>query len=260
MEKAKKSSWPKFQNNLELTGTARFGSKNSTQHAEAVTSENNQIPRPTIVKRDTSHQNENYETKPSQVKRAALNRDQSATSNRLKKEYLAGCFDDDVLNKELKTLQENTEQIRLSPGPDSYLQSAEKISPIPQPLSQQSRVSTMDAIINDLLSKPAPLMHGDRVSTLDALFGIDDNLQDDIYTNERVNSTPKSPRSTGIAISPTMKPENRMTTTELCETAVASGPLPISSSIAKPPTIKHGNRLTTTELCESAVALGPLPL
>merc|ERR1712238_195016 len=93
-----------------------------------------QIPRPTLVKRDTSNQNENYETKPSQIKRAALNRDQSATSNRLKKECMPEYFERKILNKEMQSLQEDTEQIRLSPEPDSYVQTLENTKP--QPLSQ----------------------------------------------------------------------------------------------------------------------------
>merc|ERR1711865_1220894 len=142
-------------------------------------STNDQLPRPTMVKRDTSNQNENYETKPSQIKRAALNRDQSATSNRLKKEFMPDYFDKH--NNDMQTLQEDTEQIRLSQGPNSSLQPLEKIKP--QSLNQEGRVSTMDAIMNDLLAKPSPLLQGDRVSTIDALVGLHDEVQDNPIIN-----------------------------------------------------------------------------
>jgi hypothetical protein len=110
-----------------------------------------------MVKRDTSNQNETVDTKPS-IKRAALNRDQSATSNRLKQEYMP-----DYFNREMQTLQETTEQIRLSPGPPSHEQ------PKPQALSQESRLTTVDLIAMDLMSRPSPLSAGDRVSTIDVL-------------------------------------------------------------------------------------------
>jgi len=132
------------------------------------TGTSNQIPRLTLVKRDTSYQNENYETKPSQVKRAALNRDQSATSNRLKKECMQDYFNKELLNKEMQTLHEDTEKIRFSPGPESYLQLLEKQKP--QSLSQEGRVSTIDAIMNELIAKPTSMLGRDRVSTIDALI------------------------------------------------------------------------------------------
>eukprot|EP00536_Pseudo-nitzschia_multiseries_P001803 jgi/Psemu1/63352/estExt_Genemark1.C_230102 len=67
------------------------------------------IPRPGMVKRDTSNQNENCESKPNQVKRATLNRDQSATSNRLKEQFIP-----EVFTRDMRSLQETTEQIQLN--------------------------------------------------------------------------------------------------------------------------------------------------
>jgi hypothetical protein len=114
------------------------------------------VPKPTIVKRDTSNQCESYETKPS-VKKAALNRDNSMASNRLKEQYMPefynGKFDSE---QEMKKLSDNLEQSTLS-------------TPKPSSLSESERVSTLDVIAADLLSKPAPLLAGDRTSTIDAL-------------------------------------------------------------------------------------------
>ena len=116
------------------------------------------VPKPQMVKRDTSHQNENYETKPS-VKRAALNRDNSLASNRLKHEYMPEFFTKKFdAEQEMQSLSSNLEQSTLD---------AER--PKPHPLSQTERVSTIDAIAMDLMVKPVPILKDDRVSTIDAL-------------------------------------------------------------------------------------------
>ena len=167
---------------------------------------NSVIPRPTMVKRDTSNQNETYETKPS-IKRAALNRDQSATSNRLKEQYMP-----DYFNKEMQTLQETTEQIRLSPGP------GQRDQPKPKPMGEGARVSTMDAIANEIMAKPAPLLGDNRVSTIDALDldldGPDSVLNLDKADGERRSSLPR-PNALG--------PSNRLTTQEFLD--IVSAPL-----------------------------------
>ncbi|KAL3940238.1 MAG: hypothetical protein SGARI_001063 [Bacillariaceae sp.] len=164
---------------------------------------NNVIPRPTMVKRDTSNQNETYETKPS-IKRAALNRDQSATSNRLKEQYMP-----DYFNKEMQTLQETTEQIRLSPGP------GQREQPKPKPMGEGGRVSTMDAIAHEIMAKPAPLLGDNRVSTIDAL-DLDLDVSDSALNldGERRSSLPK-PNALG--------PDNRLTTQEFLD--IVSAPL-----------------------------------
>jgi hypothetical protein len=161
---------------------------------------NNFIPRPHIVKRDTSNQNETYETKPS-IKRAALNRDQSATSNRLKQEYMP-----DYLNREMQTLQENTEQIRLSPGISARDPARPKL------LGQDGRITTMDAIATELLAKPAPFFADGRVSTIDVLdldLDASDSVIkiDDFDKTDRIrrNSLPR-PSALGL--------DNRLTTQE----------------------------------------------
>ena len=82
--------------------------------------EESNLPRPHIAKRMTSNQNETAETKPDlcgpSVKRAALNRDQSAVSNRLKAAHLPeyynknGKFDSE---REMNLLTDNLEQSTL---------------------------------------------------------------------------------------------------------------------------------------------------
>lgn len=126
------------------------------------------VPRPAMVKRDTSNQNESYETKPSRIKKAALNRDQSATSNRLKQQYIP-----EVFNKDMQSLHEKTEKIRLSsPVPDRSV-----ATPKPAALDMSARQTTVDAIEQALgdgifdqpAPKPAPLSIGDRKNTMDEL-------------------------------------------------------------------------------------------
>jgi hypothetical protein len=74
--------------------------------------ERGQLARPHIVKRATSNQNETVETKPDlkgpSVKRAALNRDNSLASNRLKATYLK-----DPVYKEMF---DSEKELRLLPG------------------------------------------------------------------------------------------------------------------------------------------------
>ena len=131
------------------------------------------VPKPGIVKRDTSHQCESYETKPS-IKKAALNRDNSLASNRLKEQYMPefynGTFD---ANKEMQKLSDNLEQSTLS-------------TPKPASLKPDERMSTMEVIANELLSKPAPLLAENRVSTIDAL-DIDFESEDPIVAPAELN-------------------------------------------------------------------------
>jgi hypothetical protein len=132
------------------------------------------LPKPDIVKRMTSNQNETDETKrdlvgPS-VKRAALNRDNSLASNRLKEKYLPaykkGPFNSD---QEISRLRDNLEQSTL----------ASESFPKPQHLTQEERMSTlgsMDLFGMDLMVKPSPISGSNRSSTIEAL---DLDLEDD---------------------------------------------------------------------------------
>mmetsp|Transcript_5721 Transcript_5721/g.8821 ORF Transcript_5721/g.8821 Transcript_5721/m.8821 type:complete len:724 (+) Transcript_5721:272-2443(+) len=134
---------------------------------------NSSVPRPDIVKRQTSHQNENIETKkdlvgPS-VKRAALNRDNSAATNRLKAQYLPpvdrGNFNAD---QEVKRMTSATELINLDCQQDGV-----KSSPMPKPLSDKDRTTTIDKIAMELMAKPPPIAGSNRTSTVDALLDFD---------------------------------------------------------------------------------------
>lgn len=173
-----------------------------------------------MVKRDTSNQNESYETKTS-IKRAALNRDQSATSNRLKQEYMPNYYNRQFdTEREMQTLQETTEQIRLSPGPGLPVE-----RPRPRTLAQEGRISTMDIITNDLMARPSAFMAEHRMTTIDALeLDLDgpdsilksEDLLDDSYriSASSLSSLPK-PASLGM--------ESRLTTQEFFE--IVSAPI-----------------------------------
>lgn len=123
------------------------------------------LSRPNIVKRATSNQNETIETKPDlkgpSVKRAALNRDNSLVSNRLKAEYMNGTlqqtetFDSE---KEVRNLSGNLEQATL----DAEMSVPATSKPRPKPLVASERMSTIDQIAMDLMTKPDPLRSGSR--------------------------------------------------------------------------------------------------
>mmetsp|Transcript_26091 Transcript_26091/g.61972 ORF Transcript_26091/g.61972 Transcript_26091/m.61972 type:complete len:808 (+) Transcript_26091:275-2698(+) len=190
------------------------------------------VPRPSIVKRDTSNQNEQP-----MIKKAALNRDQSATSNRLKREYLGP----EYFNREMQTLQETTEQIRLSPsGPGASAAQTTGIgsarAPKPQNISAENRMTTAEVITMDLMAKPAPLLAENRVSTIDALDLDLDGPDSTINTDELDNTVAAAAASsyrggedsgTGGGVSmpkpPALGPQNRLTTQEFID--IVSGPL-----------------------------------
>jgi len=164
--------------------------------------------RPEIIKRDTSNQCETLETK-SSVKRAALNRDNSLASNRLKQEYLPeyynAKFNSDV---EVKSLSTNLELSSLDPKSTSE----ENLKP--KSLGADDRVSTVDAITMALMAKPEPLLTGDRISTIDA-------LDLDLETDE----TPvleQTRETSNVKVEPLPKPsglsgEDRLTTQDFMD-------------------------------------------
>lgn len=127
----------KPSDSFESYGRPRYDPSSPTARPEYDESE---LPRPCMVKRATSNQNETFETKkdlvgPS-VKRAALNRDNSLASNRLKEKYVPGyprvkeTFDPD---KEMNLLSNNLEQ--------STLCSPIISQPKPKPLGPDERIS-----------------------------------------------------------------------------------------------------------------------
>lgn len=135
--------------------------------------------KPDIVKRATSNQNETEETKPDWmggvVKRAALNRDSSRASNRLKElcfpgEFKNGQFD---VMKEVHELSEDMGRSKLAPDNVAMPALAERVSTLdllppiqgstsedsappptkPSSFAIQDRVTTMDAIAASLVSE-----------------------------------------------------------------------------------------------------------
>jgi hypothetical protein len=125
------------------------------------------VPKPDIIKRATSNQNETVETKPDligpSVKRCALNRDNSMASNRLKEQYMPG-FD-----KEVRMLSANLEQSNI--GYNDI--------PKPDPLKTE-RMSTIDTL--DLMVQKVPLTSSSRSNTIDAL-NLDYDDDDPFYRN-----------------------------------------------------------------------------
>jgi len=172
------------------------------------------LPRPAMVKRDTSNQNESYETKPSRIKKAALNRDQSATSNRLKQQYIP-----EVFNKDMQSLHEKTEKIRLSsPVPDR----SDLVSTKPAALDMRGRQTTVDAMeqaMTEFLFKnpppqPAPLNAGDRKNTMDELgYDLIGDSESQNEANKIADLAPLQPLSKPSKLTP----GDRMTTVEINE-------------------------------------------
>lgn len=160
-----------------------------------------------MVKRDTSNQNESYETKPSRIKKAALNRDQSATSNRLKQQYIP-----EVFNRDMQSLHEKTEKIRLSNSP------VPGANPPPKPnildlSARQTTVEALESAMNDFLFKegppqPAPLSAQDRKNTMDEL-GYD--------LIGETSTTPKPPQAPTLSKPAKLTAADRLTTTEFNE-------------------------------------------
>lgn len=181
------------------------------------------VPRPGMVKRDTSNQNESFETKPSRIKKAALNRDQSATSNRLKQQYIPEALSTGVQ----ESLHERTErQLRLhSPVPDGIGE-----PPKPTTLGSASRQSTNVGSLVDAVAgympqpKPAPLNQSDRKNTMDAL-GFDDlidNSESEKLGDEDTNYTDLPPLP-ALSKPPKLTESSRLTTSEflnICDTAL----------------------------------------
>jgi len=121
------------------------------------------MPRPDLVKRMTSNQNEDFDTKRDfmgegrSIKRAALNRDNSMASNRLKAQHAAGgALKRPIpLDKDMRMLSASMEQSSL------------KVRP--KPLSTEERTSTIEKIAMELMVKPPPILANARSSTIEAL-------------------------------------------------------------------------------------------
>ncbi|CAJ1942764.1 unnamed protein product [Cylindrotheca closterium] len=175
------------------------------------------MPKPQMVKRDTSHQAESSETK-HQVKRAALNRDNSMASNRLKAQYMPeyynGQFNSD---HEVKKLSDNLEQSQLSPK-----RSEPPVAPKPESLKDSNRLTTLD--INELMAKPEPL--STRTTTMEAL-GID--LENEPMFDSPIEGGSNIPRPN------VMTTDNRLTTTEIYDLVNADPADLVKGSDGPPP-------------------------
>lgn len=154
-----------------------------------------EYPKPDIVKRATSNQNENTETRPylegQSVKKAALNREGSLASNRLKAKYLPGYFDS---TKEVEKLSNNLRQSSISEAPR------------PVALDANDRMSTLDMQSIDLAVKPAALGSTSRSTTIDALA-----LELDDDAGEFFADSTKLPKPKSLAS------DLRLTTTDLID-------------------------------------------
>jgi hypothetical protein len=163
-----------------------------------------------MVKRDTSNQNETIDTKPS-IKKAALNRDQSATSNRLKQEYMPDYYNRRFdTEREMQTLQETTEQIRLSPGPPLREQ------PRPRALNEENRVSTLDVIAMDLMARPSPFSADGRLSTIDAL-DLDLDGSDSVIRTDDMDDKTDGSQGAMLPKPSALGANNRLTTQEFLD-------------------------------------------
>lgn len=162
--------------------------------------------KPDIVKRATSNQNENVETKPDliggAVKRAALNRDSSNAANRLKEL----CFPDQFQNgkfdvaKEVHELSEDMGRSTLGveppvPAPAERVStmdflptiqgsvSDDSAPPIAKPGQLEERMTTMDAIAASLQEEDGLVGLGERVESVGVVelpkpgtWGLNDRL------------------------------------------------------------------------------------
>ena len=172
-------------------------------------------PRPDLVKRATSNQNETTETKPGlqgpSVKRCALNRDSSAAANRLKEQYISGFSKKTNLiqfDQEMHLLSSNFEQSTLVSGTVK-----------PKPISATARISTLDEIAMDLMTKPEPLFKSGRSTTIEALaldcFDDDFLLKSDAQIDNALDLGELPMKSGGVERPSTLTYSDRLSTNEV---------------------------------------------
>ncbi|GAX12184.1 hypothetical protein FisN_1Hh110 [Fistulifera solaris] len=173
-------------------------------------------PRPDLVKRATSNQNETLETKPGlqgpSVKRCALNRDSSAAANRLKEQYIPGFTkrtDPEQFEQEMHLLSSNFEQSTL--GPETTVK--------PKPISTTARISTLDEIAMDLMTRPEPLLKSGRSTTIEALaldvFDDDFLLKSDVQLESALDLGELSSKFGGVERPSTLTYSDRLSTNEV---------------------------------------------
>lgn len=173
-------------------------------------------PKPDIVKRMTSNQNETNETKHDlgydgrSVRRAVLGREGSVASNRLKEKYLPEYFD---TKKEVDMLSTNFQQ--------STLESCtNKSAPRPSHFRKDDRMTTLDMSALDLVVKPIALGTCSRSTTIEALsLDLDDSFGEEsrqvdwlnVSMNASVSKVPSVPKP------PTLSLQARLTTSDLID-------------------------------------------
>ena len=188
--------------------------------------------KPELIKRATSNQNETVETKPDRVgasvKRAALNRDSSRASNRLKEISFPGQFTNGKFDatKEMNELSEDMNRSRLSAdrsrpvsiSEDDRTTTLDYLSGSVRPdvLDGGGRTSSVDLVAMDLAVKPNALGSSSRSSTIE---GLALDVVDDVLVKPEV-----AERTTTMdfVIADLQKPgaiglDNRMTTTDFLE-------------------------------------------
>jgi hypothetical protein len=181
-------------------------------------------PKPDLIKRATSNQNETIDTKPGchldghSVKRAALNRDSSHAANLLKAKYMPGLYPQPFDAKtEVESLSTNFEQSTLEATvPPSK----------PAQYTQQDRMMTLDMNALDLVIKPTLLRLSSRSTTLEAL-NID--FDDDPFASPITEL-------------------DRDSVDDFYDSNTAASSLNMEAKLSRPSVLSTSQRLTTNDL------------
>jgi len=242
----------------------------TNQDLEPIPISNETLPqpgpfRPDIIKRATSHRNESYETKPSRVKKPALNRDQSAVANRLKKQYIPECLSKDMQGLRLSTSSQDR----------------------PSPINTSNRLNMEDKVELDILKnmhgslvsndapaivssdRPLPLDTSDRMKTcdtieLDILESLTDGKDHQLRSiSVRSDTSSLLPRGAPgvVSLSSSDRPlplnqSNRVNTYDTIELEILDGlsekkdlsdHSPSVVSLERPTVVKSHNRMNTME-------------
>jgi hypothetical protein len=209
-----------------VDGTGPSQSQDQSQSAK--------LPRPGFVKRATSNQNEEPETKHN-VKRAVLGREHSLASRILKEEVFGlGAFDAKQEMTELEvSLQEHT------------LNSPPAIPSRPSALTSGERISTIDAIALEM-TKPIDIL--DSESTLDRFFetGDDPLMKPKKLSEQQRMSTVDIIRAefdrVPLEKPSTLQANDRLTTMDVIAIAELE-----STDLTKPPALSMDQRMSTIE-------------
>ncbi len=136
--------------NSNASNPTEYSGSSTNQYLPPIATVNQTSPRlarPEVVKRVTSNWNESDETKPSRVKKAALNRDHSAVANRLKMQHIPECFNLRMENLRLS----NSESRTVETVPHVMVPSDR-----PPPINTSDRLNTHDILESELLQEFSP--------------------------------------------------------------------------------------------------------